>query len=219
MYNQNERSSEEHIRRDDAIRVCRDESCGTGSAYHYAAGSGGTIHSPADSCRVPRIKADSVPHAGSNLPHSSAAQRGRRVAIDGCMPTRVGRPCRAPGCPAIVKDGSWCPAHRPAEAPRPSPSARGYDKRWQAIRLAYLARFPLCAHCEREGRVTPATEVDHIRPLALGGTHDAHNLQPLCKSCHSKKTRKAQGEGGTKSLRVGAGVPPRGSRARGRENE
>ena len=107
------------------------------------------------------------------------------------MPTRVGRPCRAQGCPAIVHEGAWCPEHKPKDAPRPAPSSRGYDKRWQKIRLAYLARYPLCVQCEKEGRVTAATEVDHIRPLALGGTNDAHNLQPLCKSCHSKKTRKA----------------------------
>jgi len=36
--------------------------------------------------------------------------------------------------------------------------------------------------------VEAAAEVDHIVPLARGGTHDLANLQPLCKSCHSKKT-------------------------------
>lgn len=30
--------------------------------------------------------------------------------------------------------------------------------------------------------------MDHIVPLAQGGTNDTSNLQTLCRSCHSKKT-------------------------------
>jgi 5-methylcytosine-specific restriction protein A len=112
------------------------------------------------------------------------------------MPTQVGRPCLAPGCPAIVTDGAWCKAHRPAPSThRNSPSVRGYDKRWQRIRAAYLARHPLCVACRADGRVTEATEVDHIMPLAMGGTHSESNLQALCKSCHSRKTAKERGRG------------------------
>jgi 5-methylcytosine-specific restriction enzyme A len=33
-----------------------------------------------------------------------------------------------------------------------------------------------------------ATEVDHIVPLASGGTADPDNLQAVCESCHVIKT-------------------------------
>ena len=118
------------------------------------------------------------------------------VRLEGSMPTKAGYPCRAPGCSAIVSAGAWCDAHKPPEKPRPSSHARGYDNRWRKIRASVLARSPLCVHCRAEGRVTAATEVDHIRPLAHGGTHAADNLQSLCKSCHSKKTAGEGGYGG-----------------------
>ena len=33
-----------------------------------------------------------------------------------------------------------------------------------------------------------ACEVDHIRPLAKGGTDDLNNLQSVCIPCHKQKT-------------------------------
>lgn len=108
------------------------------------------------------------------------------------MPSKPGHPCRAPGCVAIVAVGAWCDAHKPPEKPRAS-TRRIYNRSWEKIRAATLARSPLCVHCEREGRVTAATEVDHITPLSKGGTHASANLQTLCKSCHSRKTRGEQG--------------------------
>ena len=51
----------------------------------------------------------------------------------------------------------------------------------------------LCQNCLRHGRVTPATEVDHIVPVAQGGTDDLTNLEAICTSCHREKTaREAQ---------------------------
>lgn len=96
-------------------------------------------------------------------------------------------PCNWPGCSAIT-DRRYCPEHyrqfrREQDRFRPSAARRGYDRHWQAIRAAYLAAHPLCQRCGR-----PATEVDHIVPLARGGTHDPANLSALCKSCHSAKT-------------------------------
>lgn len=113
------------------------------------------------------------------------------------MPRRVGHPCAAPGCAGVVRGAAYCPEHQPARstASRLSPSRRGYDRRWQRLRRMVLAQQPFCVACEREGRVTPATDVDHIVPLADGGRDEWSNLQPLCHSCHSRKTAAAGGRG------------------------
>lgn len=76
-------------------------------------------------------------------------------------------------------------AQMAARASRPKPSAtrRGYGSEWQAVRREVLVREPACRSC---GGI--ATEVDHIVPLRLGGTHALSNLQPLCRRCHAKKT-------------------------------
>jgi 5-methylcytosine-specific restriction enzyme A len=59
-----------------------------------------------------------------------------------------------------------------------------YDERWKRIRAQKLQSEPLCRLCLSAGRTVSATVVDHIIPLAEGGTHDTANLQPLCKRCH-----------------------------------
>nr|WP_281257865.1 HNH endonuclease signature motif containing protein [Streptomyces uncialis] len=44
-----------------------------------------------------------------------------------------------------------------------------------------------CAICR--GTFLPSqVDIDHIRPLALGGEDVASNVQVLCKSCHKTKT-------------------------------
>lgn len=71
---------------------------------------------------------------------------------------------------------------------RASAAARGYDARWRKQRSAYLRHNPLCVMCEAHGVTTAATLVDHIVPLADGGTHAVGNLQSLCVQCHARKT-------------------------------
>lgn len=67
------------------------------------------------------------------------------------------------------------------------------------LRREVLDASPLCVHCHAKGRVTLATEVDHIVPIHLGGSDDLANLQPLCAPCHAAKTAQeagARGRGG-----------------------
>jgi 5-methylcytosine-specific restriction protein A len=106
------------------------------------------------------------------------------------MPRKAKRPCAHPGCPALT-DGRFCEAHAKQDAGederyRRDPDTRKrYGRAWKRIRDRYIAAHPLCEQCERDGRLTPAQEVHHIKPLSEGGTHDAENLMALCSSCHS----------------------------------
>lgn len=67
--------------------------------------------------------------------------------------------------------------------------------------------------CRRCGKMAQC--VDHIIPIAEGGTDDRHNLQALCNQCHSKKTRREQMRyaeknnppEGMPSQKIGGGVP------------
>lgn len=66
-----------------------------------------------------------------------------------------------------------------------------YDsKRWKDTRARVLDSEPLCRICRREGRITEATVVDHIKPHRgdLDLFWDDDNHQPLCKPCHDRKT-------------------------------
>ena len=85
---------------------------------------------------------------------------------------------------------------------------RGYGWRWQQLRQRILARdMHLCQPCQRDGRVTPATQVDHIKAKASGGTDDQENLQAICASCHDAKSAveaaEAQGRAHRPMKRVG----------------
>ena len=67
---------------------------------------------------------------------------------------------------------------------------RGYGKNWDKLRLTVLRRDRyICQPCQAMGRVTPAGQVDHIKPKAQGGTDDADNLQAICADCHKAKTQ------------------------------
>jgi 5-methylcytosine-specific restriction protein A len=101
------------------------------------------------------------------------------------MPHRPRTPCTVPGCPELVERAGKCRPHqREYDRQRRRRAAvwSDYGQAWRRIRLDVLAEQPLC----RCG--APATEVDHIKPLRRGGTHDRTNLRAMCKRCHSSKT-------------------------------
>ena len=105
------------------------------------------------------------------------------------MPYRPLRPCFSPGCPNLCAHGnSYCKEHlrlraRNRDRGRLSSKERGYDSAWRKNRLDYLRAYPICVVC---GQL--ATDVDHIVPLAKGGSNEWTNLQAMCHSCHAKKT-------------------------------
>jgi 5-methylcytosine-specific restriction protein A len=83
--------------------------------------------------------------------------------------------------------------HDAYEETRLSPSKRGYDRTEQKVARLYLDAHPLCVQCLLEGRIEPATDVDHIEPISRGGARlDESNLQSLCHAHHSAKTATEQ---------------------------
>ena len=55
---------------------------------------------------------------------------------------------------------------------------------YQKNRKRLLADNPLCV---ARGCTKVADTADHIIPIDQGGTHDLDNLQPLCRSCNSRR--------------------------------
>jgi 5-methylcytosine-specific restriction endonuclease McrA len=58
---------------------------------------------------------------------------------------------------------------------------------WRALKAAHDFR---CLMCERQEPAIRLT-VDHVIPISEGGPNTIDNIQPLCKSCNSKKHRRA----------------------------
>jgi 5-methylcytosine-specific restriction protein A len=146
------------------------------------------------------------------------------------MPSKPKKPCKYPGCPELVSDGAYCGTHksegRGYDLRRGSAASRGYGSNWRRLRGLVLSRVPLCSdiwgvHAEI-GEVVVATEVDHITPLSEGGTNRMDNLQPLCKSCHSKKTAAIDSGFGRSSMAGGGrgiqSLAPMETRPRGESN-
>lgn len=74
------------------------------------------------------------------------------------------------------------------------PSWRYADRRWRAERAVWLSEHPLCAECERHGRVTQASVVDHVRPHRgdMDLFWDQSNWASMCAPCHNAKTRRGE---------------------------
>lgn len=80
---------------------------------------------------------------------------------------------------------------------RPGATPRTRGRAWIETRARWLRKHPLCLHCQAQGLVSVAEEVDHVIPLWMGGRDDETNFQSLCKACHAVKTAgEAKGRGG-----------------------
>ena len=118
------------------------------------------------------------------------------------MPCRPKSICRQPGCHALTDGPGYCSKHEQqasgwARSSTKSTTERGYGYAWQKKRERILARdCGLCQPCRRQGRVTPANDVDHIVQKADGGTDDDENLQSICHDCHKAKTIAERRRGG-----------------------
>lgn len=110
-------------------------------------------------------------------------------------------PCRVRGCPCLVSSRlmrGYCDNHAhlrtthnwQARQQGKTTTERGYGYAWQKLRTKILERDGyLCQVCKQSGKLTQATEIDHILNKASGGTDDLDNLQAICKACHKVKTQ------------------------------
>ena len=86
------------------------------------------------------------------------------------MPWKPKAICSYPGCQALTND-RYCDEHKKQVTKEQNlKSSKLYTYQWRKTSKAFLKEHPLCVHCEKEGRLTPATEVDHIIPH--GGTEN-----------------------------------------------
>lgn len=79
---------------------------------------------------------------------------------------------------------------------------------WRRLRAVFLAEHPLCADCQKRGRVVAAQVVDHKVPIRQGGAPlDPENLQALCATCHNSH-KQSQDRGGKPRIGCGEdGIP------------
>ena len=106
--------------------------------------------------------------------------------------------CAEHGCKTLVKRGR-CEEHKrvPAslyDAKRGTAHQRLYTKQWARYSQMRLQRYPLCANCEEQGKLTSATVTDHKIPHRgdVNLFWDPTNHQSLCTTCHNAKTRSGQ---------------------------
>lgn len=74
-------------------------------------------------------------------------------------------------------------------AKRKQSNAKYYTAQWQRARMRQLSTQPLCQCCILAGKVTQATEVDHLFAWQHIGDEAfyANVFQSLCKNCHTNK--------------------------------
>lgn len=122
------------------------------------------------------------------------------------MPSRAPHPCAIPRCPIPVASGRYCQTHqRPAPPTHDTTTTeQGYGADWRKLAALVRLEEPFCRTCKAQGRTTPTRDVDHIVPRSQGGSDERGNLQGLCWTHHSQKTRREMNTRGRgiKSLEV-----------------
>lgn len=110
------------------------------------------------------------------------------------MKTKI---CKKSGCGRTCQSGKqYCYIHKELELQKKVFTFRGKSKQyhslyessnWRKTSKEFLKKYPFCFICGAK-----ATIADHITPHrgSLELFYDETNLQPMCQSCHSRKTFK-----------------------------
>lgn len=89
---------------------------------------------------------------------------------------------------------SPAPRHKPKLTEhRGSARERGYTTEWDRFRRQRLREQPLCEYCLADGRVAPATVLDHDLPHEGDPDLFWHNsFTSLCRSHHNTDKQRAE---------------------------
>lgn len=80
-----------------------------------------------------------------------------------------------------------------------------HTKAWQSARHMALVRdHYLCQVCKRQGRLTPANTVHHIKHIRDDWSKrlDLSNLETICKECHNKEHPEKASKNKQKTLKL-----------------
>jgi 5-methylcytosine-specific restriction protein A len=108
---------------------------------------------------------------------------------------------RCVSCPSFPTHRGRCKRHHleyerggnvTARRKRRERIAEGNNAAARARKAARKAGYVQCAACPCK-YLASAVDVDHIIPLAHGGTDTDDNIQYLCRPCHKSKTHKDMG--------------------------
>lgn len=85
---------------------------------------------------------------------------------------------------------------------------RGYGHKWRKARNLYLQANPLCVYCQEDGRIEPATVVNHVIPHKGDQTlfWDQENWAAVCRLHHDSTIAREENRG----VRIGgdeSGMP------------
>ena len=71
------------------------------------------------------------------------------------------------------------------------------NNKWRSARIGYLRKHPLCVVCQRDGHITEATVVDHIKPHRgdMKLFWNSSNWQSLCAHHHSSYKQRLERRG------------------------